>query len=131
MGDQQLNDLSIKLHVALEAINPVAVFHNLPRAAFAGGHHFRLRGQAWHIVMPVADDQRGAKMGQFVILQARGGERDGIVTHLFFRTLHDRRAQRFTDKLRAQAYPYHDPSCGNGLRNQTLLGVAIKPGALR
>ena len=126
MGDQQFDDLSVKFHMALEAINPIAIFHNLPRAAFAGGQHFRFRRQARHIVMPVAHDQRRAKMGQFAVLLAGGGERYRKVADLFLRTLHDRRAQRFADKLRTETNPHHDPPGGNGLRNQTLLGVGIK-----
>ena len=79
--------------------------------------------------MPVADDQRGAKW-EFVILQTCRGERDRIVYDLFSGLCITGAPSASPISCEPDKLLHHDPPGGNGLCNQTLLGVAIKPGAL-
>ena len=59
--------------MALETVDPFAIFDYLSWAAFAGGKHFRRWGQAGHIVMPVANHYGMAEVSDFVIHQSGGG----------------------------------------------------------
>lgn len=86
-GDQPFDHVGRELHVALEAIDKIAVLDDLSRASCAVGDDLRIRGQARHVIVPVARFQHVAKVRELAIRLAFGRQHDRELADFLLRAV--------------------------------------------
>ena len=84
---QKLYDFAGKFHVTLESINQCAVLDDLSRATFTYSENFCVGGKARHIVVPMADLEHVAKMGDFAVGFTIGSQTNRVLSDFLFWTV--------------------------------------------